>query len=167
MVLGGVAVLVTGCASHNYDFASLPEGETRVSLLASDLERLRDSESTDDALYDFSVIPLVHSRLHTFSENDEAEGPAGFIEADVESSLPLFGFVDGEVSQYDENYQLIAHHDFDSALWGAFRNHREIVVTHGGTREQTRHTFLWFFNWSGKEQWHPVDHFQPRSEVRE
>lgn len=149
-----VGAAVTGCASHNYDFALLPEDSSRIEHLADDLGSLSDSDRDDDALYDVSVIPLVHSRLHVFTESDGDDAPAGFVEAEIESSFPLFGFVDGEVSHYDENHQLITRHEFDSSLWGAFRNHREIVTTQVGTRERTRHTFLWLFGWFGDEQWH-------------
>lgn len=146
-----------GCASQNYEFAGLPEGQTRIDCLVEDLEEMSLKSNEAEDLYDFSVFPLVHSRLHLFEVSDDESAPAGYVEADVESSFPLFGFVDGEVSHYDQQRRLITRHEFGSALWGAFSDHRETVATVAGMRQRTRHTFLWIFSWDGEELWTPND----------
>ena len=152
-----VAAAMGGCASQNYDFALLEGDAQRVSRLVSDLESASSQEeASDDALYDLSVTPLVHSRLHVFAEADEEDEGAAYIEADLASFLPGFGFATGTVSRYDAEQRMLDRHVFDSGLWGAFRNHREITVSADGTRERTHHTFLWIFNWSGEEQFHPA-----------
>lgn len=146
-----------GCASQNYDFAALEGDATRVSRLVGDLESASSDEKTgDDALYDLSVTPFVHSRLHVFTEADGDDEGAAYIEADLASFLPVFGFATGTVSRYDAEQRMLDRHVFDSGLWGAFRNHREITVAADGTRERTHHTFLWIFNWSGEEQFRPA-----------
>jgi len=148
---------MTGCATQNYDFAAVPNGPSRITQLVDDLDRVTGGgEAADEELYDISIVPLVHSRLHVFAEADEKDAPAGFVEADIDSYLPLFGFVNGTVSQYAENRDLITRHHFDSSLWGAFRKERELVVTRSGNREKTRHTFLWLLSWWGEEKWHPA-----------
>jgi len=148
---------MNGCASQNYDFAAVDNGASRITRLVDDLDRVRGVEEADDEeLYDISIVPLLHSRLHVFAEADEEDAPAGFIEADIDSYLPLFGFVNGTVSQYGMDRRLITRHHFDSNLWGAFRKERELVVTRSGNREKTRHTFLWLLSWWGEEKWHPA-----------
>lgn len=147
------ASVLAGCASNNYDFARVPGGPDRVSRLVGDLQ---SSDGDDDALYEFSLVPLVHSHLHVFEEADEEDSPAEFVEADIETSLPLFGFVDGTVTQYGTDKRLLTRDEFDSSFWGAFGTHREFVATTAGVREKTRHTFLWLFKWSGEETWHPA-----------
>lgn len=156
------SLAMTGCATHNYDFASAVEGPARIGQLVADYERMSaDDGDADDALHEFSLIPLIHSHLHVFAESDEGDGPAGFVEAEIDTALPLFGFIDGTVSQYDESHQLIVQHEFDSSLWGLFQNYREVVATRAGTRETSRHTFLWIFSWSGKESWRPDEPSAP------
>lgn len=148
---------MTGCATQNYDFAGVPNGSSRITQLVDDLDRITgEGKEADEELYDISIVPLVHSSLHIFAEADEEDEPAGFIEADIDSYLPLFGFVNGTVSQYAENRDFLTRHHFDSSLWGAFRKERELVVTRSGNREKTRHTFLWLLSWWGEEKWHPA-----------
>ncbi len=148
-------LLMIGCASQNYDFGAVGNDPTRIARLVDDLDRNEsEGESKSEELYDIRMVPLVHTRLHVFSETDEEDSPAGFIEADIESFLPFFGFVNGSVSQYDLDSQLITRHRFDSSLWGAFRKERELIVTRSGHREKTRHTFLWLLSWWGTEKWY-------------
>ncbi len=152
-----VGFVMTGCATHNYDFAAVPNGPSRITRLVDDLDRLKvDGDAGGEELYDVGFDPLLHSRLHVFAKVDEEDTPAAFIEADIETCLPLFGFVNGSVSQYDENQQLLTRHDFDSNLWGAFRNQTELIATRAGHRAKTRYTFLWLFGWWGEETWHPA-----------
>ncbi len=155
--LAGTLAL-TGCASHNYDFAAVagasPDDPGRVAQLVADLDRQeQSSEESDDTLYDVSVFPLVHSELHVFARDDDADTPAAFVEADVAACLPLFGVVDATVTHYDDDHRLLSRHELDSTLWGAFRNHRETISTHAGQRQTTHHTFLWLFTWCGEERW--------------
>jgi hypothetical protein len=148
---------LTGCAAHNYDFDAVTTGPSRITRLVADRADLTDAQGeSEEELYDFSMLPLVYSHLHVFSEEDDPSSPVKFVEADIDTYLPLFGFVNGTVSQYDQNQSLLTKHEFDSSLWGAFRNHSERIVSHAGTREQTHHTFLWIFSWTGKETWHPT-----------
>ncbi|MEQ9460993.1 MAG: hypothetical protein RIG82_08585 [Phycisphaeraceae bacterium] len=152
------SMAISGCNSHNYDFVAAPNDPSRVSHLVNDLNQLRNAEpQADEELYDISLVPLVHSHLHVFSPVDEDDTPTAFVEADIAACLPLFAFVNGTVSRYDEKQQLLTRHDFNSNLWGAFRNERELVATRSGDRETTSHTFLWLFTWRGQEQWHPAD----------
>ena len=158
---------MTGCATHNYDFSSVADGPARISMLIDDLDRAQGEERTaEEELYEISLVPLVHSHLHVFSEGDKEDSPAEYVEANIDSYLPLFGFVNGTVSQYDENQQLITRHDFDSSLWGAFGKHRELISTRSGIRERTRHRFLWLFRWWGEEKWHPADEVALGSKVQ-
>ncbi len=159
-----VGFAMSGCASQNYDFASVTNGPSRIKQLVADLEKVSGEGAADEELYEISLLPLVHSHLHVFAEADEQDTPAEFIEADIDSYLPLFGFVNGTVSQYDENRDLLTRHEFDSSVWGAFRNERELVVTRSGNRERTRHTILWLFSWWGDETWHPAAEVTLRDE---
>lgn len=152
-----LSLLMHGCASQNYDFGAVVNEPSRIARLVDDLENIEgDGDAKSEELYDIRIVPLVHSRLHVFSEADDEDAPAGFIEADIESYFPLFGFVNGTASQYDIDSQLITRHNFDSSLWGAFRKERELIVTRSGHREKTRHTFLWLLSWWGEEKWHPA-----------
>jgi len=147
-------LMLTGCAARNYNFEVAPQGPSRISQLVGDLDRLGSApDEADDELYDVSLAPLLHSRLHVFARVEEEDTPAAFIEFDFESSFPLFGFVNGSVSRYDDEQHLLIRNDFNSAAWGAFRKERELVATSAGHREKTRHTFLWLFSWWGKETW--------------
>lgn len=149
MTLGA---LLTGCASQNYDFSQATNASGRVASMSHELNRLQSDPTTDeDDLYDFSVIPLIHSRLHVFSEQDEEGSDAKFIEADLESTLPLFAFAHGRVSEYDEDEELLTRNEFKSTLWGAFREERKLTVTDEGWREKTKHTIFWIFSWWGDE----------------
>lgn len=153
-----LSLAMNGCASHNYDFTSITIESSRITQLVDGLDMaIGEEEERAEELYDISIVPLVHSRLHVFAQADGEDAPAEFIEADIDSYLPFFGFVNGTVSQYDIDKQLITRHNFDSSLWGAFRKERELVVTRSGNREKTRHTFLWLLSWWGEEKWHPAD----------
>ncbi len=162
-----VSFAMMGCATQNYDFAAVPNGSSRISQLVDDLNKItQEGEAADEELYDLSIVPLVHSRLHVFTESDEEEAPAGFVEADINSYLPLFGFMNGTVSQYNVDRDLLTRYHFDSSLWGAFRTESELIVTPSGTRKKTRHTFLWLFGWWGQENWHPTDEVALGNEVK-
>lgn len=148
------SLAMTGCASQNYDFTSTGSERSRITHMVDELEQFVQCPTTDEKeLYEISVVPLVHSQLHVFAKSGEEQGPAEYVEAEIESCLPLFGFFNGKFTQYDEHQQLIVRHEIESNLWGAFRNETELVVTPSGDRERTRHTFLWLFSWWGKERW--------------
>jgi hypothetical protein len=146
----------TGCVSSNYDFAAAPStpapnstepnSTARADTLTADLHALTDTHPAthpDDALYDLSVLPLLHSELHVFAEAEEHDAPAAYVEADLVSCLPLFAFANGTVRHYDADHRLLTEHTFDSSFWGAFRNHRETVMTHAGPLETHKRTYLW------------------------
>lgn len=161
-----MGIMMTGCATHNYDFAAVTNGPSRITQLVDDLDRIAAEERIEDEeLYDLSLVPFVHSQLHVFAEVNDEDTPAAFIEADIESSLPLFGFVNGKISRYDINQHILTQHDFDSNFWGAFRSHRAIVGTRAGNRETTRQTFLWLFNLSPRDMWHPAAEVAPGDSV--
>tara|TARA_E500000318_G_scaffold102269_1_gene106445 strand:+ start:1307 stop:1870 length:564 start_codon:yes stop_codon:yes gene_type:complete len=148
---------ITGCASRNYDFLAVEHGPSRIPQLAEDLDRLgAEGDNDENELHDFRAVPFVHTHLHVFAESDDRKEPAGYIEAEFDAALPLFGFVNGTVSHYNEQFQPITRHELDSAFWGAFRKHREFVATREGLRESVRHTALWIFSWKGKDIWHPA-----------
>ena len=124
----------------------------------ADLDRLEArGDASSGELYDLSIAPLLHSRLHVFARIDEEDTPAAFIEFDLRSSLPLFGFVNATVHRYDAEQHLLVRNELDSSGWGMFRREQERVATPAGHREKTRHTFLWLFSWWGKETWHLAD----------
>jgi hypothetical protein len=148
---------ITGCASSNYDFLALENGPSRIHQLADDLDSLGVKGDNDEKeLHDFRAVPFVHTQMHVFAESDDTKDPAGYVEAEFDAALPLFGFVNGTVSHYTEELQPISRHELDSAFWGAFRKHREFVATMEGLRETVHHTALWIFSWKGKEVWHPA-----------
>jgi hypothetical protein len=152
-----MGVMLTGCASRNYDFSQATTASSHIADMTDKLNQIRHDPHTDEEeLYDISVFPLVHSELHVFAEQDEADSEARYIEADIESSLPLFAFASGTVSEYDEDEQLMRRNEFESNLWGAFREERKLTVTEEGRREKTRHTIFWIFSWWGDEVWTPM-----------
>jgi hypothetical protein len=149
----GAMLALTGCASQNYDFTAVTNSPSRVAILANDLDRVaHDTTNDNDELYDISVMPLIHSRLHVFAEADEKDQPAQYIEANIDSYLPLFAFVNSEFAQYNEHQELITRHEINSGLWGAFRKETELIVTPTGYLEKTRHTVFWMFSWWGDER---------------
>lgn len=151
-------IAITGCASSNYDFLALENGPSRIHQLADDLDSLGvKGDSDEKELHDFRAVPFVHTQMHVFAESDDTKGPAGYVEAEFDAALPLFGFVNGTVSHYNKELQPITRHELDSAFWGAFRKHREFVATMEGLRETVHHTALWIFSWKGKEIWHPTE----------
>jgi hypothetical protein len=162
-----IAILaMTGCASNNYDFATTANGPSRINTLVENLDRTAKQGCVRrDSLYDLSITPFVHSRMQVFTRVDQETTPAAYIEADIDSRLPLFAFVHGTVSRYDQSQHLLTRHDFDSNLWGAFRCRRELVGTRAGNRETTRRTYLWLFTSTGKETWHPAAEVSPYDDL--
>lgn len=153
--------MLTGCASRNYDFSQATTASARIADMTDELERLNHNPHADEEdLYDIRVFPLVHSELHVFAEQDEEDSDAKYIEADIESSLPLFAFANGTVSEYDGDAQLLRRNEFESNLWGAFREERKLTVTDEGRKEKTRHTIFWIFSWWGDEIWTPITKIQ-------
>ena len=142
------AAICAGCAASNYDFEVLSElgGDSRGARLSEDLV-LEGGDGNSRGLYDMDVIPLAHTHLNVFSEADEEGIPDGFVEADIDAYLPLFGFVDATIKRYDSDRQLYEHHEFNSYLWGLFQRHREQLDTKVGLREKEMRRFLWIFGW--------------------
>lgn len=132
----------------NYDFSALSKvrGESRVARLSEDL-KLEKEGGRDRDLYNIDMIPLARTRLKVFSEADDEGIPDGFVEADIDAYLPLFGFVDGTVTRYDRDRRMYEHHEFTSYLWGLFQLHREQVDTMVGLREKKTGRLLWVFGW--------------------
>ncbi len=104
-------------------------------------------EGNQQDLYDIDVIPLARTHLHVFSEEDDESLPEGFVEADIDAYLPLFGIIDATVNRYDSDRRMYESHQFNSYLWGLFQTHREQVDTTVGLREKKTRRFLWFFVW--------------------
>ena len=158
VLLLAAGLVLTGCAAHNYDFAATPNDPDRISQLVEGLDRLKSQENAEEEeLYDVSFAPLLHNHLHVFAEVQEEGSPAAFIESEFQTCLPLFAFVNGTVTQYDADQRMLTRNDFDSSLWGAFREEREIVATPVGHRERTRHTVLWLISWWDDEHWHLIN----------
>ena len=159
-----VTVLGTGCMASNYDFGGISKlsGRSRVERLAGELQRESQSREERD-LYDIQVIPLAHTSLNVFSESTDEKFPEGFVEADVDAYLPLFGVVDAEVSRYASDRELIERHKFKSYLWGLVQAYREQVNTSLGLRERTVRRFLWLFRWHSSPKYTEVAKQPPTS----
>ncbi|MEO0480937.1 MAG: hypothetical protein AAF196_15805 [Planctomycetota bacterium] len=150
-----VALSIFGsCAAHNFDFDEVDDsaGAARAGRLVEDLRedaRRADDEAEDASLYDLYYFPLVHLDIHTFSATDESDAglPDGFTETDIESYLPLFGFVDATIDRYDEEQKLYEHHEYGSYLWGLVQTHDEEVDTQRGLRTTSNLRILWLFDW--------------------
>lgn len=147
------------CSTANYDFDGLSElhGSPRAERLTSDLLQERQGGEHQD-LYDVKMIPLVHTRLNVFTEESDEDSPGGYVEADIEAYLPLFGIVNAAVTRYDDERNMSEHHEFDSYLWGMFQSHREKVDTRLGLRETKGRRFLWFFGWRSPSEYTPSTH---------
>ncbi len=145
-------ILVTatcfGCATSNYDFDVLTDlkGHARGARLTDDLLHEQEGEKHEE-LYDVSVIPLARTQLNVFAESDDEGFPDGFVEADIDAYLPLFGFVDATINRYDSDRRMYERHDFNSYLWGLFQTHKEQIDTNAGLREKRMRRFLWIFDW--------------------
>ena len=149
--------MLTGCASQNYDFSQATTASTRIASMTDELDRLRHDPCEDEEeLYHISVFPLVHSELHVFAEQDQDDSKAKYIEANIESCLPLFAFANGTVSEYDENENLLRCNEFESNLWGAFRQERTLTYSENGKHERTKHTACWIFRWWSEEECPPL-----------
>ena len=148
--------MLGACATSNYAFEDIAtlKGESRAMRLTSDLDEGILS-GDEDALYDLKVIPFAHSRLAVFqeTEQDGQGNPDGFVEADIEAYLPLFGILDVEVTRYTEDNRMSEHHEYNSYLWGIFQTHRELVDTRLGMRESRKKRFLWFFGWTSTPEY--------------
>lgn len=143
-----VAATCAGCVASNYDFDALSEvrGHSRGARLSEDLVLEKEDGGHED-LFDLDMIPLARTHLNVFSEADDEGIPDGFVEADFDAYLPLFGFVDATVNRYDSDRRLYERHEFNSYLWGLFQTHREEVDTKVGLREKKMRRFLWVFSW--------------------
>lgn len=148
VALALTGALCAGCAASNYDFHELSsiDGPARGARLSEDLLR-EQRDGTHDELYDIDVLPLARTHLSVFAESDDEGVPDGYVEADIDAYLPLFGIVDATVNRYDDERSLYEHHEFKSYLWGLFQTHREQVDTKHGLREKKMRRLLWLFGW--------------------
>ena len=146
----------TGCAASNYDFDALNElrATPRGSHLTRGLERERE-EGEAQELFALDVVPLARTRLNVFAASKDEGIPAGYVEADVDAYLPLFGIVDATIQRYDEDSRWYERHDVRSYLWGLWQSHKEQIDTQNGVRERTKRRFLWFFGWSSRPRYVP------------
>jgi hypothetical protein len=149
-----VAATCAGCATSNYDFDALSDAsdDSRVERLSRDWD-VENEGGKDDGLYDISVLPLAHTSLNVFAESDEEGIPEGFVEADIDAYLPLFGILDVCIKRYDNDRRMYEQQDYNSYLWGLFQTHRELIDTEVGLREKKRGRFLWFFGWSSSPKY--------------
>ncbi len=149
-----LAATCAGCATSNYDFAALSEAsdDYRGERLSRDWE-VENEDGKDDGLYDVSVFPLVHTSLNVFTEPDEEGIPNGFVEADIDAYLPLFGILDVCIKRYDTDRKMYEQQEYNSYLWGLLQTHRELIDTEVGLREQKRGRFLWFFGWTSSPKY--------------
>lgn len=143
-----------GCSTSNYAFDAVSEtsGPLRAKRLIDDLSQ-EQKEGEDQELYDFEMFPLVYTHLKVFAESDDKGISEGFVEADIDSYLPLFGIVDAAVTRYDSERRVSEHHEFHSYLWGIFQSHRELVDTRIGMRETRVRRFLWLLPWSSSTEY--------------
>lgn len=144
-----LAATGVGCATSNHDFETLSRAgaERRAAQLSDVLDR-KQALGEDKELYDVSVIPFARTRLNVFAASDDEDVPDGFVEADIDAYLPLFGFVDVTVRRYDTDRRMYESHEYDSYLWGLFQTYREQVDTEYGLRERQHRRLLWLFGWS-------------------
>lgn len=144
--------LTTACSSSNYAFDALTKvrGQSRSAELAAELTEIEG----DKPLYDVTYVPLAHLDLHVYGPTDEDDDcPDGFVEANVQSALPLFGFVDGSLDKYDENHELYEHQEFESYFWGLFQRYNEEVATPQGLRRKRKSRILWILDWGGSTKY--------------
>lgn len=149
-----LAATYSGCATSNYDFDALADvsGQSRVARMSEDW-LLKNNGKEDKGLYDIHVIPLAHTRLSVFAEADDEGIPEGFVEADIDAYLPLFGFLDVMIRRYDSDRRMYEQQEYSSYCWGLFQTHRELIDTAVGMREEKRRRFLWFFGWKSSPKY--------------
>lgn len=117
--------------------------------MIEDLEAHHAQAATKEReLYDFQFVPLIHTRIRVFAEVDDEEAPRGHILTDIDSFLPLFGFVNAHIERYGQDRNAFESHEIRSRLWGLCTRHTERVATTQGLREKTHRSFLWFFRWT-------------------
>lgn len=144
----GLCLLAVGCATSNYNFDALSDASelSRVERMGEALAEREANGQTED-LHEVSMTPLLHTHLNVFGRSDDDGIPKGFVEADVNAYLPLFGVVDMKVNRYDDDLNEYESHNYDSYLWGLFQTHKERITTPVGLREEKTRRFLWFFVW--------------------
>ncbi len=144
----GIGLIAVGCATSNFDFdAQSEESEvSRVVRLSKALEEKEESGEAD-SLHEASMAPLLHTHLKVFERSNEKGIPDGFVEAETDAYLPLFGVVDLKVDRYDNDLNKYESHRYDSYLWGLFQNHKEQIATPVGLRQKETRRFLWFISW--------------------
>lgn len=153
-----IAAALASCASSNYDFGVHSDVglHSRASDLAEDLA-LERQVGSEEELYDVSVVPLAHSHLSVFAEVTDPDEPPGYVEADIDAYLPLFGIVDATVSRYSPDHRVYEHHEYDSYFWGLFQTHRELIDTQVGLREKRSKRLLWLLSWHSEPEYTPTE----------
>lgn len=148
----------TGCAFSNHEFDTLPAvgPGNRGIHLAEALGAEHETGKHRD-LYDVGIIPLLRTRLNHFEVEDDKDLPAGYVETEFRSYLPLFSFVDADVRHYDSDRRLYESHSHRSYLWGLFQTHGERVDTERGLREQRERTLFWLLRWKSSPDYRPLE----------
>lgn len=154
IAIAAVAAMLSGCVVDNYNFAKVRTEDlgARTERLARELVQQHDKDG-DDSLYDVTYIPLAHLDLHTFSAEDDSNYPGGYVEADVESYLPLASFLDMKITRYDQDHKPYEEHEYKSYFWGLFAKHKERIATTRGLRKRSSYRLLWFIPWGGSAQY--------------
>lgn len=151
-----LAATCFGCATSNYDFDALSDesNDYRIARLSEDWTLKSEGANEEDkGLYEVRVLPLTHTSLKVFTESDEDGIPEGFVEADINACLPLFGFLDVSIKRFDSDFKMYEQQEYNSYFWGLFQLHRERIETEVGLREEKRRRFLWFFGWNSSPKY--------------
>lgn len=145
LAAAAAAPLFVGCAIDNYSFPKKGDASelARVERLVGDLAA-ETQEGGEDSLFDFLFIPLVHTDVHVFAEEDDPNYPGEHVEVDVDLYLPLGAFADARITRYDENREVYESQQYDSYFWGLYSVQRERIATPRGVRKHTRRRLLWF-----------------------
>ncbi len=156
-ISAGLCLVVTGCAASNYNFDVDPGASdfSRAQLLGQALVQ-KEADGAGDDLHRMSMAPLLHTQLQVFARANEPGIPKGFVETEIDSYLPLFGFIDLTVNRYDENYEMYESHEYDSYLWGLFQTHKEQIATPVGLREKKTRRLFWFVGWRASPEYSEV-----------
>ncbi len=161
-----LVVALSGCAS-NYDFAATKSSDGRYDTLQmiDDLKKHRaTAPANEKELYDFSYIPLIHTRLRVIAEVDDKTKPDKHIFTEIDSCLPFFGFMNAKVERFDKDKFRFESYEFRSRFWGLCTKLTERTPTPIGLREKTQSSFLWLFRWSTSPKFVPIENKTERKE---
>ena len=136
---------LSSCVTSNFDFTGLDAGPgaARSSALMAGLE------AEDGDLVDLTYVPLLHMDYQGFAAEEDEGYPDGFVEVDLEASLPLFAIFDSSLTRYDEAGEVYEQHDHKAFLWGLYSSRREQIATEKGVRTRTTGRLLWILRLGG------------------